>query len=109
MWNPVLGEVHCLVLEEGNEHDRFAVGVERDEIIGHVPRELSREVCRMEGDQCVKLLEAENEETEVPCRYCFVAKWRMIRNFNKRCSRLVAALNRSRTKLRKEINSSRGV
>ena len=41
MWNPVLGEVHCLALEEGNEHDRFAVCVKRgDEIIGHVPREL---------------------------------------------------------------------
>ena len=25
VWNPVLGEVHCLVLEEGNKHDRFAV------------------------------------------------------------------------------------
>ena len=32
------------VLEEGNEHDHFAVCVNRDEIIGHVPGELSREV-----------------------------------------------------------------
>ena len=42
VWNPVLGEVHCLALEEGNEHDRFAVCVKRNEIIGHIPRELSR-------------------------------------------------------------------
>ena len=41
VWNPVLGELHYLALEEGNEHDRFAVCVKRgDEIIGHVPREL---------------------------------------------------------------------
>ena len=44
VWNPVLGEVHCPALEEGNEHDRFAICVKRDEIIGHIPRELSREV-----------------------------------------------------------------
>ena len=45
VWNPVLGEVHILALEEGNEHDRFAVCVKRgDEIIGHVPRELSSKV-----------------------------------------------------------------
>ena len=62
MWNPVLGEVHCLALEEGNKHDHFAVCVKRDEIIGHIPRELSREVWRTEGDQCVKSLEEENEE-----------------------------------------------
>ena len=44
VWNPVLGEVHCLVLEEGNKHDHC---VEKgDEIIGHVPRELSTEVWR---------------------------------------------------------------
>ena len=41
MWNPVLGKVHRLALEEGNEHDRFAVCVKRDEIIGHVPRALT--------------------------------------------------------------------
>ena len=47
VWNPVLGEVHCLAPEEGNEHDRFAICVKRgDEIIGHIPRELSREVWR---------------------------------------------------------------
>ena len=23
VWNPVLGEVHCLALEEGNENDCF--------------------------------------------------------------------------------------
>ena len=44
VWNPVFGEVHCLALKERNEHDHFAVCVKRDEVIGHVPRELSREV-----------------------------------------------------------------
>ena len=45
VWNPVFGEVHCLALEEGNKHDCFAVSLKRgDKIIGHVPRELSREV-----------------------------------------------------------------
>ena len=29
------------MLEEGKKHDRFAVCVKRDEIIGHVPRALT--------------------------------------------------------------------
>ena len=42
VWNPIVGETHCLQLEEGNEHDCFAVCVKRGgETIGHVPRELS--------------------------------------------------------------------
>ena len=61
MWNPVLGEVHCLALEEGNERDRFAVSVKRDEIIGHVP------FLRHGGDQRVKSLE-QNEKTDWRCR-----------------------------------------
>ena len=45
VWTLVLGEVHRLEIEEGNEHDRFAVCVKRnDEIIGDVPRELSSKV-----------------------------------------------------------------
>lgn len=45
MWTPVLGEVNYLEIEEGNEHDHFAVCVKRgNEIVGHVPRELSATV-----------------------------------------------------------------
>ena len=45
MWNSVLGEVHFPELEEGNKHDCFAICVKRgDEIIGHIPRELPRDV-----------------------------------------------------------------
>ena len=32
VWSPVLGEVHCLALEEGNEHDHFTTCVKRDEM-----------------------------------------------------------------------------
>ena len=34
VWSPALGEVHCLALEEGNEHehDRFTACVKRDEM-----------------------------------------------------------------------------
>ena len=40
VWNPFLGKVHCLALEKGNGHNRFAVCVKRDEIIGPIPREV---------------------------------------------------------------------
>ena len=63
VWNPVLSKVHRLALEEGNEHDRFAVCVKRDEIIGHVPRALT-----------------------------FAEDFADNSEFNKRCSRLVATL-----------------
>ena len=50
VWSPVLGEVLCLALEEGNKHDRFAVCVKRGEqIVGHVPRELSNNFLRYGG------------------------------------------------------------
>ena len=80
VWNPVLGEVHCLALEEGNEHDRFAVCVKRgDEIVGHVLRELSSKVwhflrhggrssCEVTGRR------KRGNGLEVPCRYRFVGK-----------------------------------
>ena len=54
-----------------------------NEIIGHVPRELSSEVChflRHGGRSTVKLLE-ENEKTDWRCcvGYCFVAQWQLIK------------------------------
>ena len=63
VWNPVLGEVHCLALEEGNEHDRFAVCVKRDEIIGHVPflRHGGGSTCEVIGTK-------RGNGLEVPCR-----------------------------------------
>ena len=66
-----VGEVHCLALEEGNKHDHFAICVKRDEIIDHVPRELSGEVSifwGMEDDHHVKSLEEENKKTDWRCR-----------------------------------------
>ena len=55
-------------VEEGNKHNHFAM-CEREEIIGHVPRELSKEVwhflrCKVH----VKLSEEENKETDWRCR-----------------------------------------
>ena len=79
VWNPVLGEVHCLALEEGNEHDCFAVCVKRDEInIGHIPRELSLEICHFlrhgERPMCEVIgRRKRGNGLDVPCRYRFVA------------------------------------
>ena len=84
VWNPVLGEVNCLALEKGNEYDRFAVCVKRDEIIGHVPRQLSREVwhfLRHGGRSICEIIgrTKRGNRLEVPCRYRSVAKRRLIK------------------------------
>ena len=85
MWNSVLGEVHFLELEEGNKHDCFAVCVKGgDEIIGHIPRELPRDVSqflRHRGRSMGEVIGRSKQENrlEVPCRYRFVAKRRLIK------------------------------
>ena len=43
VWTPVNGEELCVVPEDNNNHDPRAVAVMKDgQIVGHVPRELSR-------------------------------------------------------------------
>ena len=46
IWTPHVGEKATTVREPGNEHDRFAVAVLKDETlctVGHLPREISKE------------------------------------------------------------------
>ena len=43
VWTPVIGEELSVKSEENNDHDRRAIAVMKDrEVIGHVPRELSK-------------------------------------------------------------------
>ena len=43
IWTPSIGETLSVVVEEGNEHDSYAVAVKKNsDIVGHVPRELSQ-------------------------------------------------------------------
>ena len=43
IWTPVVNEVHPTLQEHGNPEDRYAVSVMKDyDIVGHVPRELSK-------------------------------------------------------------------
>ena len=85
VWSPVLGEVLCLALEEGNEHDRFAVCVKRGEqIVGHVPRELSSKAWHFlrHGGQSTCEVTGRRKRgngLEVPCTYRFVAKRRLVK------------------------------
>ena len=58
--------------------------VKRDEIRGHVPRELSREVwhfLRHGGRSTCEVIGRRKggNRLEVPCRYRFVAKWQLIK------------------------------
>ena len=42
-WNPTIGDVFKLEIEEANRHNRYAVAVIVDEeIVSHVPREISK-------------------------------------------------------------------
>ena len=43
VWSPVVGEVLKLRPEDGNEYNRYVVGVQKDgKIIGHAPKEITR-------------------------------------------------------------------
>ena len=63
----------------------FAVCVKRgDDIVGHIPRELPRDVSqflRHGGRSTGEVIGRRKQENglEVPCRYRFVAKWRLFK------------------------------
>ena len=44
VWSPIIGEAFTCQQENGNEHDAYSVATirEDDEVIGHLPREISR-------------------------------------------------------------------
>ena len=85
VWTPVLGEVHRLEIEEGNEHNHFAAFVKRgDEIIGHVPRELSSQVwhfLRHRGRTACEVIgkRKRGDGLVVPCKYRFIGRRRLIK------------------------------
>ena len=80
IWTPVMGEVLTVSLEEGNAHVRFAVRVKKErQIVGHVPREFSREIWHFFRHGCwstcvITGTRLRGNGLEVPCVYRFVAK-----------------------------------
>ena len=41
-WTPHIGQILQTAIESGNEHDRPAVAVRKDNTVGHMPREISK-------------------------------------------------------------------
>jgi len=70
--------------EDGNDHDRFAVCVKRrEEIVGHVPREILRKIChflRHGGWSTCEITgrRKRGNRLEAPCVYRFVGKRKLI-------------------------------
>ena len=84
VWTSSLEEVLPLSTEDGNDHDRFAVCVKRrEEIVGHIPREISRKIWHFlrHGGRSTCEITARRKRgngLEVPCVYRFVGKRKLI-------------------------------
>ena len=81
-WTPHIGQVLQTATESGNEHDRFAVAVRKDDnTVGHMPREISKVawyflqhggeiICEILGRR--KRSSVPGKGLEVPCTYTFL-------------------------------------
>ena len=82
MWTPTFGEVLEVYREPSNLHDAHAVSVQRDRnIVGHVPRELSRACHSLLFYSVVANISCEvighrifGKGLEVSCTYKFTGK-----------------------------------
>ena len=89
VWTPFVGEVLSLSPESGNEHDRFAVSIVKDDaVVGHVPRELSQFFFYfMQHDRTVTVDVTGHRNfgrgLEVPCVYTLIAKPKYIKKAKK--------------------------
>ena len=87
IWTPFLGEILTAIAEPGNSHDRHAVCVKKEghgEIVGHVPRELSRTVWHflMHGGQLTGEVNGRRKlgnGLEVPCVYKFTGSRKLVK------------------------------
>lgn len=88
VWTPVIGEELTVLPEESNTHDPHAVVVGKGEIVGHVPRELSRvfwhfinhsgeAICVINGNR------KHGVGLEVPCVYKLKGKERIIKRMKR--------------------------
>ena len=87
IWLPFVGERLSVSHEEGNGHDRHAVKIARDGVIvGHVPREISREVWFFiaHGGSVICEITGHRQHgigLEVPCTYTFYGKKKLVKKF----------------------------
>ena len=93
VWTPFVGEILLVQQEDHNPEDSFTVAILKSgEIVGHVPREISRIVwyfiehdgtvsCEVTGPrkQGIGLV--------VPCRYTFCAKKKLISKLQKKLNK----------------------
>ena len=82
-WSPFIGEELVLWGQPDNEHDLYAVAVINNEVVGHIPRTISKVVCfflHYDGNEgyCVITGAPLNRRVglglEVPCLYMFCGK-----------------------------------
>ena len=84
VWTPLLGERLLVRPETGNNHDKYAVSVvKHGEIVGHLPRELSRTVWHfiLHGGQVTCEVTGKRKlgnGLEVPCIYKFIGTRKLV-------------------------------
>ena len=84
IWTPSVGEKLPLVTEVGNLHDKYAVCIKKDgEIVGHVPRGISRTVWYFINHNGIGICEITGKRKhgvglEVPCTYTFYGKQKLV-------------------------------
>ena len=95
-WNPSIGDIFALEIEETNQHDRYAVAVLVNEVIvGHIPREISKIVYYFIRNCGTVTGEVEDRRKrgkglEIPCIYVFVKTLRRL--FNEKAGEVMTIL-----------------
>jgi len=94
IWTPFVGEILCVEQEDDNPEDCFAVCIVKgsalgNNIVGHVPREVSRLVWYfiVHGGNVVCEITGHRKRgigLEVPCIYTFTAKKKMIKKLSEK-------------------------
>lgn len=92
IWTPVIGETLHVRIEENNEYDRFAVSVLReDEIVGHIPQEISRLFSSFLNRGGAVTAEVTGKRIhgkglEVPCLYNLTGNKKLVRKLRAKLS-----------------------
>ena len=89
IWTPIVGETLSLISGDTNEHDVYAVGLVKDDVIvGHAPREVSKIFhffLRRDGTITANVTGhlQFGHGLEVPCRYTLTGKPKFIKQAKK--------------------------
>ena len=92
-WNPGIGDIFKLDIEEANRHDRYAVSdIVGEKIISHVPQEISKIIYYFISNQGIATGEVEGKRKQsslhmkgvvIPCIYVFSSEHKKIKKLRR--------------------------